>query len=142
MNKHSILLATFLVVLIAFLSSCNTTQTFTVRGVPGTVISKGNKQIAVIDQTGQAQVTTNRDDGYEQFYLAKTPNSNLQVPFALDYNDVNRSGKNRVWSTFWILPPFTFIGLCGPFFVYEERQGIKYDYDYLINQSTNNDLIR
>ena len=43
---------------ILLLSSCTTSQTFIVQGTPGTVIADHqNRQLAVVDQTGQAQVT-------------------------------------------------------------------------------------
>ena len=69
MKKHFTFLGFLLGILITTLSSCSTTQTFTVRGVPGTVISKDNMQIAVIDPSGQAQITLQRKNGYEHFLL-------------------------------------------------------------------------
>ena len=91
MKKQSIILVFVVGVLNTVLCSCSSIQTFTVRGVPGTVISKNDMEIAVIDQTGQAQIKTNRESGYQHFYLAKAPNSNIQVPFALDYENHDRS---------------------------------------------------
>lgn len=172
MKKHSIFLVFLLGVLLPLLSSCSTTQTFTVRGVPGTVISKDNMQIAVIDQTGQAQIKTDRESGYQQFYLAKAPNSNLQVPFALDY--VNHSRENSIYASRFTGGYFTTAGclsiiigaaiskdkhsektglniiLLGvgvglasiPFYSSYSKDPIDYNYDYLQLQTTNNDLIR
>lgn len=96
MKKHFTFLGFLLGILITTLSSCSTTQTFTVRGVPGTVISKDNMQIAVIDPSGQAQITLQRKNGYEHFLLAQAPNSNVQIPFALDYKNHNRTATSNI----------------------------------------------
>lgn len=170
MKKHFTFLGFLLGILITTLSSCSTTQTFTVRGVPGTVISKDNMQIAVIDPSGQAQIMTNRINGYEPFYLAKAPNSNLQVPFALDYKNHNRNAGENV--AMGIAFPAEFVGLlmcivggatgntslllAGLVPVslsvalaigYLSRGAaakdeMNFQYDYLKIQTTNNDLIK
>lgn len=83
-----IIIGTFLVTL----SSCSTSQTFMVQGVPGTVISSPtNQRLAVLDNMGQAQIKTKRKEGYYHYLQAQVPGSNLQVPFALDYNNHSRA---------------------------------------------------
>lgn len=75
----------------ATLSSCSSSQTITVQGIPGTVITNpSNKQLAVIDHSGQAQIKLKRKEGYYHYLQAQAPGSYLQVPFALDYK--NRKG--------------------------------------------------
>lgn len=84
--------ALFVLVAISF-SSCSSSQTFFVNGYPGTIIATpdGNA-LAQIDHSGTTQITLNRDGGYYHYLLAKAPNSDLPVPFALDYKDHNRNG--------------------------------------------------
>ena len=78
---------------ILLLSSCTTSQTFIVQGTPGTVIADHqNRQLAVVDQTGQAQVTIKRD-GYMHYLQSKAPGSSVFVPFGLDYTDKNYSSR-------------------------------------------------
>lgn len=170
MKKHIIILSFLFGIFAAVLSSCSTTQTFTVQGIPGTVISKNNKQMAVIDQTGQAQLTLDRKNGYEHFFLAQTPGSNIQVPFALDYNNNNRNAveniamvvsfpmeiaglgvfavgaasENKSLMLTGLIPLSFSVGIAT---AYLSRAGaaqndMNFQYDYLETQSTNNDLIR
>ena len=62
-------------------------------GYPGTIIAtpEGNA-LAQIDHTGTTQITMQRSGGYYHYLLAQAPNSDLPVPFALDYKDHNRNG--------------------------------------------------
>lgn len=97
MKNHFIFLVFLFGIFATALSSCGTTQTFTVHGIPGTVISKPNGQTTMIDQSGIAQFTTDRkEEGYAHFYLSKAPNSNIWVPFALDYKDHNRNATTNL----------------------------------------------
>lgn len=84
--------ALFMLVVLSF-SSCSSSQTFFVNGYPGTIIAypDGNA-LAQIDHSGTTQITLNRNGGYYHYLLAKAPNSDLPVPFALDYKDHNRNG--------------------------------------------------
>lgn len=170
MNKHFIFLTLLLGIMIAALSSCSTTQTFVVHGTPGTVISKNNVQMAVVDQSGQAQITLNRKDGYQHFMLAQVPGSNLKVPFALDYLNKNRNatsnlckgiasiglgtevlglicllasgGKSSLMLTGGlIVGAGALIALPSALYIDSHKNQLHYNYDYLL-QSTNNDLIR
>ena len=84
--------ALFVLVAISF-SSCSSSQTFFVNGYPGTIIAYPNgNALAQIDHSGTTQITLNRDGGYYHYLLAKAPNSDLPVPFALDYKDHNLKG--------------------------------------------------
>lgn len=82
------------------LSSCSSSQTFTVQGVPGTIItSSTNQQLAVVDNTGRTQIKLSRKSGYHHFLQAQVPGSNLQVPFALDYKNHSRAAKRGLLKT-------------------------------------------
>ena len=64
--------------------SCATTK-LTVKGAPGTVIytTRGHN-LGTIDQSGNAEIKIDRDN-YYAFLLAQSPESNIKVPFALDF---------------------------------------------------------
>ena len=91
MMKKNIFLSLALGISLLAFSSCASSQAFLVQGIPGTIISDGNhQQLAVLDNSGQATITIDRKEGYYSYLLAKTPNSSLEVPFALDYKDHDR----------------------------------------------------
>lgn len=168
MKKHFIFLTFLLGVFAMALSSCHTTQTFAVHGTPGTVISKGQQQLAVIDQSGQSIITLKSADGYAHFLTAQEPGSNIPVPFALDYKNHSRSAEAGFCGVLMIIPPIVgmagliaaavnhkhggdaktpaLIGCAGMvLWVPAVLAFVKSDFpdfDYLDNQSTNNDLIR
>lgn len=134
MKKTVVLLMTGLL----FMTSCYN-QKFIVHGEPGTVITSmnGTKTLATIDQSGMAMIKFDsnvRISGYIAFLQAKSPNSDVYVPFALDYKDRNRSTPNSIIGPLTIPLMFGF-GLMG-------NTGSCCDFDYLKNQHTNNDLIR
>ena len=92
MKQINFFLITIVGILMFALSSCSSSQTFTVQGTPGTIISgPDNKQLAVIEASGMATIKLHRDEGYLHFLQAKTPGSRSAIPFALDYK--NRSSK-------------------------------------------------
>lgn len=94
MKKINIFLLIALGIFLVTLSSCSSSQTFMVQGVPGTVISSPtNQRLAVLDNMGQAQIKTKRKEGYYHYLQAQVPGSNLQVPFALDYKNNSRAAK-------------------------------------------------
>lgn len=171
MRKHFIFWVFLLGVFAVILSSCNTTQTFTVHGTPGTVISKGQQQLAVIDQSGQTTITLKSSDGYYHFLNAQAQGTNIPVPFALDYKDHSRSTEANLFTSWNLILPL--IGASGLITgtVIEAKSGgggsgltpiligsaaivlwvpslismLKSDFpdfDYLNDQFTNNDLIR
>lgn len=75
-----------------FLSSCSSSQTFIVQGVPGTVITNPqNQQIAVLDNSGQTKIKMKRSQGYYHYLQAQAPGSGFRVPFALDYKNHSRA---------------------------------------------------
>lgn len=120
-------------------TSCNT-QKIIVNGEPGTVITTvdGQTTLAVIDQSGTAEIKMKRKEYYIPFLQAKAPNSNELIPFALDYENHNRTTPNWIIG-FAILVP---VGYLGPSYIFFNRSDSKFDYDYLEQQQTNNDLIR
>lgn len=154
MNKRFFFFLFLFWAAIASLTSCHT-QTFTVHGQPGTVISYNGQRLAVIDQSGEAQITAHRENGYQYYYLAQAPGSNVALPFALDYEDRNRVTVFN--ACLWLGPPTLSLSLfISGFALYGSDMlniGSDYDpntnrvllrqqYDYLKHQSTNNDLIR
>lgn len=161
-NKSFFTIFIFVVTIVSF-SSCSSSQRFTVRGTPGTMIATQDGQTTMIDQSGQVTLTMDRTIGsYSHFLLSKSPNSNIWVPFAIDYKDHNRGFTKAVAITAGaisiagsigcaamaiggvegtaILIPgaaaFAGAGLAVPLGIKSE-----YTFDY-IQQSTNNDLIR
>lgn len=73
------------------LTSCGVTQKFTVEGHPGTEIyDPSNRFLGVIDNSGQTKIVLPRKQygkKYLAYLLAKESNSDLYVPFALNYKN-------------------------------------------------------
>lgn len=172
MLKRVLYLSILIVLALSVMPSCKSTQTFYVYGIPGTEI-RGH---GTIDQSGKMSIKTERarkysGQSYYHFLLAKAPNSNLWVPFALDYRDHNRSLKKRGSKAMTImlgslsiggsvvggvgfLSGSPEVGLAGlgvglaglglmlPFVNSSEFDELDYNYDYLKHQTTNNDLIK
>ena len=134
----------FLVIVVFLTTSCYTNQKFHVYGVPGTIITSmdENTTLAVIDQSGVAEIKVKRNDGYNAFLLAKSPDSDNFIPFALDYQDKNRSKTFGILYGCFLVPPLLFVGIAGPMWVFGSLMGTQFDYDYLDYQHTNNDIIR
>ncbi len=92
-------------VLILFcMASCGPakTLTVTVNGTPGTTIADPDqKQLAVIDDSGQAVVEVNPYK-YYAFLWSKAPGSNVYVPFALDFKNNNKHATNSFCRGFGI----------------------------------------
>ena len=100
MKTTKIIFSTILGLLLLFLSSCNPSQTFTVQGIPGTIISNPtNQQLAIIDDTGKTRIKLYRKDGYYHYLQAQAPGSNTQVPFALDYKNHSRATDRGLLKT-------------------------------------------
>lgn len=172
MLKRIIHLSTLIALALSVMSSCKSTQTFYVHGTPGTEILG----YGTIDQSGKMNIKTERrrkysGQSYYHFLLAKSPESNLWVPFALDYRDHNRSFKKRgskamtitlgslslggsVVGVAGFLSGSPEVGLAGlgvslaglglmfPFALSSDFDELDYNYDYLKHQTTNNDLIK
>lgn len=133
-------------------------QKINVHGAPGTVVTTldGSKTLAVIDQSGTARIKLKRKDGYQAFLQAKAPGSDKNIPFALNYEDKDRSVWNQVWA-YALVPTSVGVGVgavglwgfvfaptsvIGGLILIFGRTGSDYDYDYLKHQTTNSDLIR
>lgn len=74
------------------LSSCYTTEKITVYGKPGTEVYTPNKEkISEINSDGKAKVILSSDACYT-YLLSKDVNSNMYIPFALDYKNKSYAG--------------------------------------------------
>lgn len=81
-----------LLILLIVVSSCSSTQKFTVNGTPGTKIYTPKKEcIGTIPSDGKLKMEL-PSDGYYAYMLSNTNGSDLFVPFALDYKKCNREG--------------------------------------------------
>lgn len=100
MKKTSIV---YIIVACILLASCTTTQKFNVAGTAGTEIYNSNmERVGVIGSNGKAKVTL-PSDGYYAYLLSKSPNSNLLVPFALDYKKDRHIGTKVLAGTGYTL---------------------------------------
>lgn len=80
------------------LTSCHTTQKFNVEGTAGTEIyTPGMQRLGVIGTDGTAKLIISSDE-YYTYLLAKKPQSNLLVPFALDYEKKSHTGARLLES--------------------------------------------
>lgn len=74
------------------LLSCHTTEKITVYGQPGTeIFTPGKEKVSVIESNGQANVVLSSDVCYT-YLLSKDANSNMFIPFALDYKNKSYAG--------------------------------------------------
>ncbi len=90
MKNISIILAT--IILCASFFSCTTSQTISVIGTPGTTIyTPGMDKKWTIQQNGKCDIKLASQD-YHHYLLSKEANSDLLVPFALDYKKRNYIG--------------------------------------------------
>ena len=77
------------VVLLA-LSSCATKyHSLVVTGKPGTVISTGENVVGTISNSGSAEIQL-KADTYHSYLLAKSPDSDKYIPFALEFEKNKR----------------------------------------------------
>ena len=152
----------FVILIIFVFTSCSTKQSIIVSGIPGTVIQTQNHDdIAIIDDSGHATITMDKYPYHvDLFLLAKAPDSDVSVPFALDYKDINRDNSTLLLcgglalmatSPIFMLSGSTAGGIVGSLEfiagIVCSMQAIMIttigydDFDYLKNQTTNNDLI-
>ena len=138
------ILSIILVSIIAIAQSCTITQELRIAGKPGTSIYDSNgKMLSTIDYSGSTTITINRKDEYHYFLQAKTPDSNILVPFALDYTNNSRPASGDMLILSCALPPSVGLIIWGlPVYSKLEAYGKDKDFDYLVFQKTNNDLIR
>ena len=82
-----------LLVVVAFIASCTTTQKFSVVGKPGTEIyTPSHTKVGTIDNTGVAQIEL-ESDAYYAFLLSKDSTTERMIPFALDYKEQSYPGS-------------------------------------------------
>lgn len=126
------------------LSSCSVTQEIRVEGRPGTSIYDSNgKMLSTIDYSGSTIITIDRANEYHYFLQAKAPDSNILVPFALDYTNNNRQSGRTMFLLSGILPPLAGYVIWGiPACIACNAYGDDNDFDYLRFQKTNNDLVK
>lgn len=78
--------------LFSFMSSCKMSQNFVINGTPGTEIySPSMEKIATVQSDGKTTVKIHGDE-YYSYLMSHEPNSQLFVPFALDYERKNHPG--------------------------------------------------
>ena len=83
--KRIIIILVITLAVVSF-SSCST-KTITVSGAPGTtVLTKDYDQKGVIGPSGQTKIKIKKRP-YTPYLLSQGPNSDICVPFALDYNN-------------------------------------------------------
>ena len=161
-----------IIMVAAMFSSCSTTEKFYVSGTPNTKIYTPNyTHIATVGTNGKAKIEIPSDD-YYAFFLSKSPNSELYVPFALDYKKKGRLGTQLIFGTgMGLAAAGTFAEIVGliatiggdeavatPFFLGGAgaialgtaigmpanfrlmQTSYQYQYQYLNNQQTNEDL--
>ena len=137
--------------LIMTLSSCNIAQKIVIIGNPGTKIYDTNeKYLTTINNTGTASIKLAREEAYHYFLQAQAPQSDILVPFALDYINHNRMDIEGAIAGYVFtivasvyLPPL--LGLVWGIPVGKRillSVGEDPDFDYLENQKTNEDLIK
>lgn len=81
-----IIIILVITLVIVSLSSC-LTKTITVSGAPGTtILTKDYNQKGVIGPSGQTKIKIKKRP-YTPYLLSQGPNSDICVPFALDYNN-------------------------------------------------------
>ena len=74
------------------LTSCWTSTKFTVQTEPGTeILSKDYTLLSVADSKGEAKVKIS-DDEYSAFLISHRPNTDVYIPFALDYKSRSVAG--------------------------------------------------
>lgn len=85
------------------LTSCWTSTKFTVQTEPGTeIMSKDYALLSVADSRGKAKVKIS-DDEYSAFLLSHRPNTDVYIPFALDYKSRSVVGSGlQVFTGYWL----------------------------------------
>ena len=149
--------------------SCKTTRTITVSGIPGSNIYKPNmEKVATIQQSGSVDINLNKKE-FLPYMIANAPGSSEFIHFALDYKFKNyRTGAATFMGTYLytlggisilvgaltsgdeesLVGPIMVGGGAGlmllgtPFLLSENITGVqgKYQFKYLPEQNTNNDI--
>lgn len=85
-----------IIMVVALFTSCSTTEKFYVSGTPNTKIyTPDYTHIATVGTHGKTKIEI-PSDNYYAFFLSKSPNSDLYIPFALDYKKKGRFGTHMV----------------------------------------------
>lgn len=93
----------FALILIMNLTSCSTTEKIIVYGQEGTEIyTPTQEKLGIINNNGSANITLSSDACYT-YLLAKNNNSELYVPFALDYKNKSYVGSKMLLGTEYVL---------------------------------------
>lgn len=153
------------IMVVAVFSSCSTTEKFYVSGAPNTEIyTPYHTHIGTVGSNGKAKIEIS-SDSYFAFLLSKSPNSELYVPFALDYERKGRAKEygKKFWGYWTAIMGGTFgaagiaagvaplaggglaVGVAGlalamPADSRLKQKSYEYEYQYLNNQQTNEDL--
>lgn len=119
------------------LSSCAGMKKIQVSGIPGTVIKNSSGELlGTIGSDGNVEVKICRDK-YYAFLLSKSPDSDIDVPFALEFKKGHKTSYDTgcfVGAAFWWMPPI-WIPLCWASFQNDITNGYRY-----IPSQTNEDL--
>ena len=154
-----IIFISFIILAVTLLSSCST-KTITVTGTPGTtILTKNYEKKGVIGPSGQTKIKIKKRP-YTHYLLSQSPNSDVYVPFALDYKNKRRTLYHMlIGPTAYIvgmctlessgIPALSGILLLGGMFetlgwtltITNNDDYETFNYKYLKYQTTNNDLI-
>lgn len=142
------------------IQSCTTYTKFTVYGNPGTeILTPDGTKLATIDNTGRAKIKNN-DDVYHAFLLSHQPGSDVNVPFALDYQKKSYKGWwYTIYSAFalfgagaaasssdkdlggLLMTGGLSVGMIGGYgLMFSNSLKREYHYKYLAAQQTNQDI--
>lgn len=122
------------------LVSCSSYQRITVAGTPGTdIYTPGYDKLGTIQPDGQVEVKVSKKT-YYSYLLYRDVKTGMNLPFALDYRNVNQRVA-RVTGAFFC---FTGLGFFIPGMIILSpsfKQGEQYDnFKYLSHQITNQNL--
>lgn len=123
-----------------FFVSCSTTHKVLVCGTPGyEILTIDNKKIGTIENNGVADLSINGDDLYE-LLIARNPETNHSVPFAIDYQHHDYKGHKFLYYSGLAVP---FVGLLwGPSGSCRLAQTTeRWEFKYLSRQNANTDII-
>lgn len=142
--------------------SCKTTREITVSGIPGTDIYKPDmSKVATIQESGSVNVKLDKKE-FLSYMISNVPGSKDFVPFALDYERKNYHRDVNLWTGTYLLSggvvlaavgiglPEASLAIAGAGLIVAGTPLItsgttsspqaKYNFRYLPNQSTNNDV--
>lgn len=115
-------------------AGCTTWQKFTITGEPNTLIALPDKTpIGTISPTGQLPIKI-CDQNYYAFLLSKAPDSDVYVPFLLDYKHSSKAAAGTMVVTGFVIPP---IGLGYSTYAISRMEQIAYymQYKYLPSET-------